>query len=267
MTSYTATDLRNEQTREVAIDPSDSIWMFTKDSIYQHFDRLYTATHYVLVKEQSGLILHRDMGEIEVYIKPFRVVPLTDKELILQTVDTWSEQDYDNDFISVRFVFRRYSYNHDPLAHDAEWAKQMMFGYWVATDGSMAVSDSPGEWSYKEWNNIDSIRLYSYAEWKIDNEYIFFEPRAVTADVRWFPYEVSVCENGYKLTAPGLFDFDPEAPINAMEYVPAKKSPVLVHHIGEYAMSWDYWTGWDGERYTIYYSINYKKQQLSYLPD
>lgn len=267
MTSYTATDLRNEQTREVAIDPSDSIWMFTKDSIYQHFDRLYTATHYVLVKEQSGLILHRDMGEIEVYLKPFRVVSLTDKELILQTVDTWSEQDYDNDFISVRYVFRRYSYNHDPLAHDAEWARQMMFGYWMATDGSMAVSDSPGEWSYKEWNNIDSIRLYSYAEWKIDNEYIFFEPRAVTADVRWFPYEVSVCENGYKLTAPGLFDFDPEAVGNGMEYVLGKKSPVLVHHIGEYAMSWDYWTGWDGERYTIYYSINYKKQPLSYLPD
>ena len=249
MTSYTATDLRNEQTREVAIDPSDSIWMFTKDSIYQHFD------------------LYRDMGEIEVYIKPFRVVSLTDKELILQTVDTWSEQDYDNDFISVRYVFRRYSYNHDPLAHDAEWAKQMMFGYWVATDGSMAVSDSPGEWNYKEWNNIDSIRLYSYAEWKIDNEYIFFDPHAVTADVRWFPYEVSVCENGYQLTAPGLFDFDPEAPINAMEYVPAKKSPVLVHHLDEYTMSWDYWTGWDGERYTIYYSINYKKQQLSWLPD
>lgn len=268
MTSYTATDLRNEQTREVAIDPSDSIWMFTKDSIYQHFDRLYTATHYVLVKEQSGLILYRDMGEIEVYIKPFRVVSLTDKELILQTVDTWSEQDYDNDFISIRFVFRRYSYNHDPLAHDAEWAKQMMFGYWVATVGSMSVSDSPGEWSsYKEWNNIDSIRLYSYAEWKIDNEYIFFDPHALTDDVRWFPYEVSVCENGYKLTVPGLFDFDPEAPINAMEYVPAKKSPVLVHHIGEYAMSWDYWTGWDGERYTIYYSINYKRQQLSWLPD
>jgi hypothetical protein len=52
-----------------------------------------------------------------------------------------------------------------------------------------------------------------------------------------------------------------------MEYVLGKKSPVLVHHIGEYAMSWDYWTGWDGERYTIYYSVNYKKQPLSYLPD
>jgi len=28
-----------------------------------------------------------------------------------------------------------------------------------------------------------------------------------------------------------------------------------------------YWSGWNGERYTIYYSINYKKQQLSWLPD
>ena len=132
----------------------------------------------------------------------------------------------------------------------------------------MAVSDRPGEWSsHKEWNNIDSIRLYSYAEWKIDNEYIFFDPHAVTDDVRWFPYEVSVCENGYKLTVPGLFDFDPEAVGNGMEYVPAKKSPVLVHYLGEYTMSWDYWSGWNGERYTFYYSINYKKQQLSWLPD
>ena len=266
MTSYIITDLRNDQTQEVAIAPSDSIWMFTEDSIYDHFNRQYRTTHYELVKEQSGLILYRDMGEIEVYIKPLRVVSLTDKELILQSADTKGEQAFGNDVFCVRYVFRRHSYNHTPQAHDAEWAKQMMFGYWVATNGTMAISDSPGEWSYKEWNNIDSIRLYSYAEWKIDNEYIFFDPRALTDDVRWFPYEVSVCENGYQLTAPGLFDFDPEAPINAMEYVPAKKSPVLVHYLGEY-MSWDYWSGWNGERYTIYYSINYKKQQLSWLPD
>lgn len=268
MTSWSLTDLRNDQTEEVAITPSDSIWMVTEDSIYDFHDRLYRTRHYELIKEQSGLILYIESGVVDVYIKPFRVVSLTDKELILQSADTKDEQGFGNDVFRIRYEFRRHSYNHTPQAHDAEWAKQMMFGYWVATDGSMAVSDSPGEWSsYKEWNNIDSIRLYSYAEWKIDNEYIFFEPRAVTADVRWFPYEVSVCENGYKLTAPGLFDFDPEAVGNGMEYVLGKKSPVLVHHIGEYAMSWDYWTGWDGERYTIYYSINYKKQQLSYLPD
>ena len=266
MTSFIITDLRNDQTQEVAIAPSDSIWMFTEDSIYDHFNRQYRTTHYELVKEQSGLILYRDMGEIEVYIKPFRVVSLTDKELILQSADTKGEQAFGNDVFCVRYVFRRHSYNHTPQAHDAEWAKQMMFGYWVATNGTMAISDSPGEWSYKEWNNIDSIRLYSYAEWRINNEYIFFDPHALTDDVRWFPYEVSVCENGYQLTAPGLFDFHPEAVGNGMAYVPAKKSPVLVHYLGEY-MSWDYWSGWNGERYTIYYSINYKKQQLSWLPD
>ena len=268
MTSFIITDLRNDQTQEVAIAPSDSIWMVTEDSIYDFHDRLYRTRHYELMKEQSGLILYIESGVVDVYIKPFRVVSLTDKELILQSADTKDEQGFGNDVFRIRYVFRRHSNNHTPQAHDAEWAKQMMFGYWVATDGSMAVSDSPGEWSsHKEWNNIDSIRLYSYAEWKIDNEYIFFDPHAVTDDVRWFPYEVSVCENGYKLTVPGLFDFDPEAVGNGMEYVPAKKSPVLVHYLGEYTMSWDYWSGWNGERYTFYYSINYKKQQLSWLPD
>ena len=146
MTSFIITDLRNDQTQEVAIAPSDSIWMFTEDSIYDHFNRQYRTTHYELVKEQSGLILYRDMGEIEVYIKPFRVVSLTDKELILQSADTKGEQAFGNDVFCVRYVFRRHSYNHTPQAHDAEWAKQMMFGYWVATNGTMAISDSPGEW-------------------------------------------------------------------------------------------------------------------------
>ena len=262
MTKYLATDLRNNQTQQVDIVPSDSIWRFTEDSLYEHFNRLNTTTHYEIDEDSAWLVLHfkqdntyRDWA--------LRIISLTDQELILQTVDTWSGRANDYNFISARYEFSRYSYHHEPIVYDEKWAQQMMIGYWVATDATVSYSASPGELSFKTLNNLDSIRKYSYAEWLIDEETIFFEPRIVTEDLRTFPYELNVSGNWYELNAPGLFDFDPEVPHNTMEYIPALKSPVTVALLGKYTMTWEYKSGWNGERYTYHYTINYEKRNPS----
>ena len=258
MTKYLTPDLRNNQTQQVDIVPSDSIWRFTKDSLYEHFDDLNRATFYDINKDSSSFILFFLINR-----RPLRIISLTDKELILQTMNTWCGSGDDYAFIRERYEFTRYSYHHKPLVYDEKWAQQMMIGYWVATDATVSYSESPGEWSFKTLDNLDSIRRYSYAEWLIDEETVFFEPRVITEDLRTFPYELNVSGNWYELKAPGLFDFDPEALHNTMDYIPALKSPVTVALLGKYAMTWEYKSGWNGERYTYHYTVNYEKRNPS----
>ena len=258
MTKCLTTDLRNNQTQQMDIAASDSIWRFTEDSLYEHFDRHNRTTHYEINEDSTWLVFHFKRGNTY-QDWALRIISLTDKELILQTVDRWSGLANDYNFISERFEFSRYSYHHEPLVYDEKWAQQMMIGYWVATGGTVAYSESPGEWSSKNLDS-NSIQLYSYAEWLIDEENIFYNPLSITADVRKFPYELKVSGNWYEMTAPGLFDFDPEAPHNAMDYIPDIKSPATIYEIGKYEMSWTYYSGWNGERYTYIYDIHYEKR-------
>ena len=258
MTKCLTTDLRNNQTQQMDIAASDSIWRFTEDSLYEHYDRLNQTTHYEINEDSTWLVFHFKRGNTY-QDWALRIISLTDKELILQTVDRWSGQANDYNFISVRYEFSRYSYHHEPLVYDEKWAQQMMIGYWVATGGTVAYSESPGEWSSKNLDS-NSILLYSYAEWLIDKENIFYNPLSITADVREFPYELKVSGNWYEMTAPGLFDLDPEAPHDEMDYIPAMKSPATIYGIGKYEMSWTYYSGWNGERYTYIYDIHYEKR-------
>lgn len=260
MTKCLTTDLRNNQTQQMDIVASDSIWRFTEDSLYEHYDRLNQTTHYEINEDSTWLVFHFKRGNTY-QDWALRIISLTDKELILQTVDRWSGQANDYNFISVRYEFSRYSYHHEPLVYDEKWAQQMMIGYWVATGGTVAYSESPGEWSFKNLDS-NSIQLYSYAEWLIDEENIFYNPLSITADVRNFPYELKVSGNWYEMTAPGLFDLAPEAPHDEMDYIPDMKSPATIYGIGKYEMSWTYYSGWNGERYTCVYDIHYEKRTL-----